>query len=155
MRDPGLEITSSALCGKCFTRSAIPAPNMVLIPCVQQKERGKKQVMLLAYNSFLLFLKTYLPAYISKVKKKCLLPTKFKNIHAHIWGPCGYTVYGCPVHNKKRKKRERKRGREGETKTQRMSFVFLSGGGVMDAEWPAVRLHSWYLLACFFSKLVF
>lgn len=48
MWDPGLEITSSVLCGKRFTRSAIPAPNMVLIPCVQQKEKGKKQVMLIA-----------------------------------------------------------------------------------------------------------
>ena len=48
MWDPGLEITSSVLCGKRFTRSAILAPNMVLIPCVQQKEKGKKQVMLLA-----------------------------------------------------------------------------------------------------------
>lgn len=110
--------------------------------------------MLLAYYLFLLFLKTYLPAYISKVKKKGLLPTKFKNIQARIWGPCGYTVCGCPVHNEKKKRREKERERE-ETKTQRRSFVFLSGGGGRDAEWPARRLHSRYLLVQFFSKLVF
>lgn len=113
MWDPALEITSSALCGKHFTRSAIPAPNMVLTPCVQQKEKGKKQVMLLAYYLFLLFLKTYLPAYISKVKKNACYQQNSRTFMPTFGGPCGYTVYGCPVHNKKRKKRER-RGREGE-----------------------------------------
>lgn len=155
MWDPGLEITSSVPCGKRFTCSAIPAPNTVWIPCVQQKEKGKKasNVACILFV-FIVFENIFTCLYIKSEKKKGLLPTKFKNIQARIWGPCGYTVCGCPVHNEKRKRREKERERE-EMKTQRRSFVFLSGGGGRDAEWPARRLHSRYLLVQFFSKLVF
>lgn len=103
---------------------------------------------------FIVFENIFTCLYIKSEKKKGLLPTKFKNIQARIWGPCGYTVCGCPVHNEKRKRREKERERE-EMKTQRRSFVFLSGGGGRDAEWPARRLHSRYLRVQFFSKLVF
>lgn len=113
--DPGLEITSSVLCGKCFTRSAIPAPNMVLTPRVQQKENGKKQVMLLAYYLFLLFLKAYLPAYISKVKKNACYQQNSRTFKPTFGAPAGTQCVAVQCITK-RGKRERGEGERGKRK---------------------------------------
>lgn len=151
MWDPGLEITSSVPCGKRFTCSAIPAPNTVWIPCVQQKEKGKKASNVACILFVFIVFENIFTCFYIKSEKKRLVTNK---IQEHSSPHLGYTVCGCPVHNEKRKRREKERERE-EMKTQRRSFVFLSGGGGRDAEWPARRLHSRYLLVQFFSKLVF
>lgn len=55
-------------------------------------------------------------------------------------------------------KREEKkiREKEGEREKQKHQHdYFFSGGDITDAEWPARKLHSRYLLVQFFSKLVF
>lgn len=124
MWDPGLEITSSVPCGKRFTCSAIPAPNTVWIPCVQQKEKGKKasNVACILFV-FIVFENIFTCLYIKSEKKKACYQQNSRTFKPTFGAPVGTRCVAVQCITK-RGKGERRRGRGRKQKHRGVLFFF-------------------------------